>query len=88
MELEQGTSIGLGVSVDSDGEAVVLVMVGTEGGQFAIPMSPEVAISFGRMAREMAREAQTLQDEIEDLDPEEIVDRLQAIQNRYAAPSN
>jgi hypothetical protein len=88
MELEQGVSAALGVTVDPDGEAVVLVVIGTEQHQIAVPMTPDVAIAYGRAMRDMAREAQTLQDELDDLDPEEIKDRLIAIQKRYAAQTN
>ena len=88
MELEQGVSAGLGVTVDPDGDAVVLVVIATEVHQVAVPMTPDVAIAFGRAMRDMAREAQTLQDELDDLDPEEIKDRLIAIQKRYAAQTN
>jgi len=88
MELEQGVSAGLGVTIDPDGEAVVLVVVGTELHQVAVPMTPDVAIGFGRAMRDMAREAQSLQDEIDDLSPEELQDRLVAIQKRYAAQAN
>ena len=88
MELEQGVSAALGVTVDPDGEAVVLVVLGTEMHQVAVPMTPDVAIAYARAMREMAREAQVLQDELDDLDPEEIQDRLIAIQKRYAAQTN
>src|SRR5580765_5942816 len=77
MELEQGVSAALGVTVDPDGEAVVLVVIGTEQHQIAVPMTPDVA-----------REAQSLQDELEDLSVEELQDRLVAIQKRYAAQTN
>ena len=69
MELEQGVSAGLGVTVDPDGDAVVLVVIGTELHQVAVPMTPDVAIAFGRAMRDMAREAQGLQDELDDLEP-------------------
>ena len=88
MELEQGVSAALGVTIDPDGDAVVLVVIGTESHQVAVPMTPDVAIAYGKAMRELAREAQTLQDEIEDLDPEELADRLIAIQKRYAAQAN
>ena len=54
----------------------------------AVPMTPDVAIAYGRAMRNMAREAQKLQDEIDDLSPEELQDRLVAIQKRYSAQTN
>jgi hypothetical protein len=87
MELERGVSAALGITVDGDGEAVVLVVIATPEHQVGVPMSPEIALSYSREMRKMAREAQNLQDELEDLDPEEIVDRLQAIQQRYSSPN-
>ena len=88
MDLEQGVSAGLGITVDPDGDAVVLVVIATELHQVAVPMTPDVAIAYGRAMRDMAREAQTLQDELDDLDPEEIKDRILSIQKRYAAQTN
>jgi hypothetical protein len=83
MDMEQGLAAGLGITIDPEGEAVIIVMIQTGEQQVAVPMTPEVALAFSRTMREMAREAQTLQDEMEDLSPEEIPDRLMAIQNRY-----
>lgn len=88
MELEQGVSAALGITIDPDREVVVLVVLGTELHQVAVPMTPEVAIAYSRAMREMAREAQTLQDELEGLSTEELQDRLVAIQKRYAAQAN
>jgi hypothetical protein len=88
MELEQGVSAGLGVTVDPDGDAVVLVVIATEEHQVAVPMTPDVAIAYGRAMRDMARECQTLQDELDELEPEQVNDRLIAIQKRYAAQAN
>jgi len=86
MEMEQGVSAALGVTIDPLGEAVVLVVIGTEAqGAIAVPMTPEIALAFARSMKEMAREAQMLQDEIEDLSAEELQDRLVAIQNRFAS---
>jgi len=83
MNMEQGHAAGLGVTIDPEGEAVVIVMIQSHEQQVAVPMTPEVALAFSRTMRSMAREAQTLQDELEDLSPEEIPDRLAAIQRRY-----
>ena len=89
MEAQSGISAGIGIAVDVDGEVVVLVAVESEEEeQFTVPMTPDVAIAFGRGMREMAREAQILQDELDDLDPEEVHDRLWAIQARFAADRN
>jgi hypothetical protein len=89
MEMEQGVSAGLGITIDPMGEAVVLIMVGTKAdGNVAVPVTPDVALAFARGMKEMAREAQVLQDEIEDLSAEELQDRLTAIQNRFAAETN
>jgi hypothetical protein len=88
MELEQGVSAALGITVDPDGDAVVLVVIATEIHQVAVPMMPDVAIAYARAMREMAREAQALQDELDELSPEELQDRLIAIQKRYAAQAN
>jgi len=89
METHSGISAGIGIAVDLEGEAVVLVAIETEEGEsISVPMTPDVAISFGRGMRDMAREAQGLQDELDDLDPEEVHDRLWAIQARFAADRN
>jgi hypothetical protein len=88
MELEQGVSAALGITIDPDGDAVVLVILGTELHQVAVPMTPSVAIAYGRAMREMAREAQSLQEELDDLTPEALQTRLLDIQKRYTAQSN
>jgi hypothetical protein len=84
-EVQQGQAIGLGITVDPDNDVVVIVVIQCDGETYAVSLTPEVAIFFGRSIRNLAREAQQLQDELDDLDPEEIVDRLTAIQNRYGA---
>lgn len=88
MDLEQGVSAALGLTVDQDGDVVVLVVVGSEEHQVAVPMMPEVAIQYGRAMRDMARECQALQDELDELAPEELQDRMVAIQKRFAAQTN
>jgi len=86
MEIRQGQALALGLTIDKDGDVVLVVTVAEdEENAVAVPVSPEVARHFGRSLRDMSREADRLQDELEDLDPEEIGDRLTAIRNRYAA---
>jgi hypothetical protein len=85
-ELQQGVAAGLGITVDSDNDVVIVIIIGTQDGQsYGVAATPDVAIAFGRSMRDMAREAQALQDELDDLDPEEILDRLVAIRQRYEA---
>lgn len=85
-ELQQGVAAALGITVDADGDVVILIMIGTEDGEtYGVGLMPEVARHFGRSMRDMSREADMLQDELDDLDPEEIQDRLTAIRNRYEA---
>jgi hypothetical protein len=71
--------------VDSERQVVILVCMELETGDepYAVALSPEVARHVGRTARDLSREADKLQDELDDLDPEEIMDRLTAIQARY-----
>lgn len=84
-EVQQGQAIALGITVDTENDVVILVVIQVQSGEsFAVSMMPEVAIHFGRSIRDLAREAQKLQDELDDLDPEEITDRLAAIQQRYS----
>jgi hypothetical protein len=91
MELKPAQSVALGITVDSEHQVVVLVSIALDEGEdnvYAVGLSPEVARHVGRTARDLSREADKLQDELDDLDPEEIVDRLTAIQARYlTAPS-
>jgi hypothetical protein len=85
-EVQQGQAIALGITVDADNDVVVIVIIqNNEGQNIAVSMMPEMAIHFGRSIRDLARESQKLQDELDDLDPEEIVDRLHAIQGRYGS---
>ena len=56
--------------------------------RIAVPLMPDVALAYGRAMRDMARECQALQDELDELDPEEIADRIHAIQKRFAAQTN
>jgi hypothetical protein len=85
-QLQQGVSAGLGITVDSDNDVVLVIMVGVPTGEtYGVAMMPEIARHFGRSIRDMSREADMLQDELDDLDPEEIQDRLAAIRRRYAA---
>jgi hypothetical protein len=88
MELEQGVSAALGVTVDPDGDAVVLVVIGTEQHQVAVPLMPDVAIAYGKAMQHMAVEARALQTELDTLGPEEVQARLKDIQQRYAAQNN
>jgi len=85
-ELQQGVAAALGITVDAENDVVIVIMVGTpEGNAYGVAMTPDVAIALGRSMRDMSREAQQLQDELDDLDPEEIQDRLTAIRQRYEA---
>jgi hypothetical protein len=89
-ELRPAQSVALGITVDSEHQVVILVCMELEegGDPYAVALSPEVARHVGRSIRGLSREADTLQDELDDLEPEEIVDRLTAIQARYlTAPS-
>jgi hypothetical protein len=88
VDLEQGVSAGLGITVDPEGDVVILIVVGTPEHQVAVPVMPDVAIAFSRSMRDMARECQALQDELDELEPEEIQDRIIAIQRRFAAQAN
>lgn len=85
-ELRAAESVALGITVDAENQVVILVCMSlddTDAAPFAVALSPEVARHFGRSARELSREADKLQDELDDLDQEEVVDRLRSIQNRY-----
>lgn len=88
MEIAQGESMGLGLTIDSDNEVVLVltIFVNDELG-YAVPIAPEVARHIGRSMRDMSREADVLQDELDDLDPEEIADRIVAIQRRFSDPA-
>ena len=81
--------MGLGLTIDSDNEVVLVltIFVDEELG-FAVPIAPEVARHVGRSMRDMSREADVLQDELDDLDPEEIADRIIAIQRRFTSPDS
>jgi hypothetical protein len=83
-EVQQGQAIALGITVDADNDVVVIVFMQKDDVPIAVSMMPEVAIHFGRSIRDLAREAQKLQDELDELDPEEVIDRLAAIQHRYS----
>lgn len=84
MEITQGVSMGLGLTIDADRDVVlVLTIFQDEEHAVAVPIMPDVARHLGRSMRDMSREADRLQDELDDLDPEEITDRLVAIQGRY-----
>ena len=86
-ELRPAQSVALGITVDRDNQVVILVCMALTGEEdeapYAVALSPEVARHVGRTARELSREADKLQDELDDLDPEEITDRLVAISKRY-----
>jgi hypothetical protein len=84
-ELRAGQSVALGITVDKENQVVILVCMSLDedGDPYAVALSPEIARHFGRSARDLSREADKLQDELDDLDPEEIKDRLIAIQSRY-----
>jgi hypothetical protein len=87
-DITQADSIALGITVDSEHQVIILVTLALGENIYGVGISPEVARHIGRSIRGMSREADTLQDELDDLDPEEIVDRLKAIQARYlTAPS-
>lgn len=88
--MRPGTSAGLGITVTAEREAVILISVATEATvgelvHYAVAMGPEVARHYGRSVRDMSREAEALQDELDDLDPEEVEDRLTAIRQRMAS---
>jgi len=86
MEIRQGQALALGLTIDGDGDVVLVITIAEdEENAVAVPVAPEVARHFGRSLRDMSREADRLQDELEDLDPEEVTDRLAAIRNRYEA---
>jgi hypothetical protein len=85
-ELRPAESVALGITVDNANQVVILVCIALDDSgdaPYAVALSPEIARHFGRTARELSREADKLQDELDDLDKEEVVDRLVAIQNRY-----
>lgn len=85
MEAEQGVSTGLGITIDQDNEVVILVAItAADERTYVVSMPPDVALHFGRTIRDLSRDAQRLQDELDDLDPEEITDRLVAIRTRHA----
>lgn len=87
-DITQADSVALGITVDSENQVIILVTLALGDNIYGVGISPEVARHIGRSIRGMSREADTLQDELDDLDPEEIVDRLKAIQARYlTAPS-
>jgi prefoldin subunit 5 len=82
-EIAQADSVALGITVDSENQVVILVTVTKDDVIYGVGLSPEVARHVGRSIRGLSREADMLQDELDDLDPEEIVDRLEAIHRRY-----
>lgn len=85
MEIRQGVAVALGLTIDPDRDVVLVLTIGVdEELAYAVPIMPEVARHLGRTMREMSREADRLKDELEDLDPEEIEDRLHAIRQRYS----
>lgn len=87
-QIQQGEGLALGVTVDADGDVVVLVIITDSTQQnFGVTLTTDVALHFGRSIRDLARDAAKLQDELETLDPEEIVDRLGAIQARFNNPA-
>lgn len=88
MDMEQGVSAALGITVDNDGEALVLVIIGTEQHQVAVPMTPEIALAYAKGMVDMAREAQDLQEELDTLAPGDLQERLLDIQKKFAAPNN
>lgn len=88
-DLQQGVAAALGITVDADRDVVIVIMVGTQSGEsYGVAMTPDVARHLGRTMRDMSREAEVLQDELDDLDPEEIEDRLAAIRHRYQAAAD
>lgn len=82
-EITQADQVALGITVDSEHQVVILITVTKDDVMYGVGLSPEVARHVGRSIRGMSREADTLQDELDDLDPEEINDRLLAIHQRY-----
>lgn len=82
-EIQQGQGLALGVTVDADRDVVVLIIITSGEQNYGVSLTTDVALHFGRSIRDLAREAAKLQDELDDLDPEEITDRLTAIQDRY-----
>jgi hypothetical protein len=89
-EITQAEAFALGITVDSENQVIILATIALEDETiYGVGLSPEVARHIGRSIRDLSREADKLQDELDDLDPEEVVDRLKAIQARYltAPPS-
>jgi len=83
-EIRRAESIALGITIDEDNQVVIAVsLIVNDDLGYGVAMTTDVARHFGRSARDLSREADTLQDELDDLDPEEIQDRLTAIRNRY-----
>lgn len=87
-ELRIGQGLALGVSIDGDGDVVLLVVIHEtpESVPICAPLMPDVARHFARRLREMSRDADKLQDQLGDLSPEELHDRLNAIRNKSVAP--
>jgi hypothetical protein len=88
LQIQQGEALALGITIDMDNEVVLVITIAVdENTAWAVSVGPEVARHFGRSIRDMSREAETLQDELDDLDPEEIADRLHAIRQRFSDPA-
>lgn len=88
MDIEQGVGVALGLTIDVDKDVVILIVVGTEDHQIAAPMTPGVAFALGSSMKEMAVACLDLQERIGNMSDEEIRAELEAIQKRFAAPTN
>lgn len=83
-EIRRAESIALGITIDEMKEVVIAIsLIVTDELGYGVAMTTDIARHFGRSIRDLSREADTLQDELDDLDPEEIADRLEAIRKRY-----
>ena len=83
--VEQGVGAGIGITVDEESDVVVVIIIqALDGTAHAVSMIPEIAKTFGRAMRDMSREAEALQFELADLDPEEVHERLNDIRMRHA----
>lgn len=83
-EIRRAESIALGITIDETKEVVIAIsLIVTDELGYGVAMTTDIARHFGRSCRDLSREADKLQDELDDLDPEEIADRLEAIRKRY-----
>ena len=88
MDVEAGISVGLGITVDPDDDVVILVVVANEDVRLGVPLMPNEARNFAAAMVNMSYECDRLRQELMDLSPEEIQQRLRLIQDRFAAGTN